>query len=268
MILAIDIGNSNIVLGCMQGKQILKEARMATDLLKTSDQYCAELKSMLDLLEIDIKGIEGAIISSVVPPVLNSFKTAIIKLTGITPLVVGPGIKTGLNILLDNPALAGGDLIVAAVAALEQYQPPLLIVDMGTATTITAIDSRGNFLGGSIFPGVKISAEALSGKTAQLPAISLEVPEKVIGRNTVDCMRSGLMTGTAAMLDGMFQRMEEELGVSATVVATGGIAKFIIPLCRREVIYDKDLLLRGLAILYENNRKNRNRDNHHGRIYL
>lgn len=257
MILAIDIGNTNIVLGCMEGMQIIKEARMATDLLKTSDQYCAELKSMLNLLEIEISNIEGAIISSVVPPVLNSFRTAIVKLTGITPLVVGPGIKTGLNILLDNPAMAGGDLIVGAVAALNEYKPPLLIIDMGTATTITAIDSKGNFIGGSIFPGVKISAEALSGKTAQLPAISLETPQRAIGRNTVDCMRSGLMMGTAAMLDGMVNRMEEELGTSTTVIATGGIARFILPMCKREILYDRDLLLKGLWLLYENNRKKR-----------
>lgn len=257
MILAIDIGNSNIVLGCIQGTEIIKEARMATDLIKTSDQYCAELKNMLDLLEIDIKKIDGTIISSVVPPVLNSFKTAIIKLTGETPLVVGPGIKTGLNILLDNPAMAGGDLIVGAVAALAEYKPPLLVIDMGTATTITAIDSKGNYLGGSIFPGVKISAEALSGKTAQLPAISLDAPKKAIGRNTIDAMRSGLMMGTAAMLDGMIDRMEEELGSSATVVVTGGIARFVVPMCRRKMTYDKDLLLKGLRILYENNRKNR-----------
>ena len=199
MILAIDVGNTNIVLGCIDGKKIIREARMATDTLKTSDQYCVELKGILDLLEINIRGIEGVIISSVVPPVLNSFKTAILKLTGISPLVVGPGIKTGLNILLDNPALAGGDLIVGAVAALAEYKPPLLVIDMGTATTITAIDAKGNFLGGSIFPGVKISAEALSGKTAQLPAISLEAPKKAIGRNTIDCMRSGLMMGDLIM---------------------------------------------------------------------
>jgi len=232
---------------------------MATDTLKTSDQYCVELKGILDLLEINIRGIEGVIISSVVPPVLNSFKTAILKLTGISPLVVGPGIKTGLNILLDNPALAGGDLIVGAVAALAEYKPPLLVIDMGTATTITAIDAKGNFLGGSIFPGVKISAEALSGKTAQLPAISLEAPKKAIGRNTIDCMRSGLMMGTAAMLDGMIERMEDELGSSATVIATGGIARYVIPMCRRQMIYDKDLLLKGLSILYENNKKQRDR---------
>lgn len=259
MILAIDIGNTNIVLGCIDGQTIVKEARMATEVLKTSDQYCAELKGMLDLLEVRVKSIEGVIISSVVPPVLNSFKTAIVKLTGLTPLVVGPGIKTGLNILLDNPALAGGDLIVGAVAALAEYQPPLLVIDMGTAITITAIDGKGNFLGGSIFPGVKISAEALSGKTAQLPAISLEAPKKAIGRNTVDCMRSGLMMGTAAMLDGMIQRMEEELGAPATVIATGGIARFVLPMCRRQMVYDKDLLLKGLRILYENNRRPRDR---------
>lgn len=230
---------------------------MATDLIKTSDQYCAELKIMLDLLEIDRTDMEGAIISSVVPPVLNSFKTAIIKLTGKVPLVVGPGIKTGLNILLDNPAMAGGDLIVGAVAALAEYKPPLLVVDMGTATTISAIDARGSFLGGSIFPGVKISAEALSGKTAQLPAISLEAPQHAIGRNTIDSMRSGVMMGHAAMLDGMIDRMEAELGGSVTVVATGGIARFVLPMCRRSMIYDKDLLLKGLRILYENNTRRR-----------
>lgn len=255
MILAIDIGNSNIVLGCIEGKTIAKEARIATDLIKTSDQYMAELKNMLDLFEIPIASIEGSIISSVVPPLLNSFKTALVKLTGKMPLVVGPGIKTGLNILLDNPALAGGDLIVAAVAALAEYPAPMLIIDMGTATTITAIDEKKNYLGGCICPGVKISAEALSGRTAQLPAISLEAPQKAIGRNTIDSMRSGLMMGSAAMLDGMIDRMEEELGHPVTVIATGGIARFVIPMCRRKIHYDKDLLLKGLLRLYENNKR-------------
>ena len=255
MILAVDIGNSNIVLGCIEDRKIKKEARIATDLIKTSDQYCAELKNMLDLLEIPVDSIEGSIISSVVPPLLNSFKTAIRKLTGKVPLVVGPGIKTGLNILLDNPALAGGDLIVAAVAALAEYPAPMLIIDMGTATTITAIDEKKNYLGGCICPGVKISTEALSGRTAQLPAISLEAPQKAIGRNTIDSMRSGLMMGSAAMLDGMIDRMEEELGHPVTVIATGGIARFVIPMCRRKIHYDKDLLLKGLLRLYENNKR-------------
>ena len=255
MILAVDIGNSNIVLGCIQGWEIKKEARIATDLIKTSDQYCAELKNMLDLLEVSVSSIEGSIISSVVPPLLNSFKTAIRKLTGLTPLVVGPGIKTGLNILLDNPAIAGGDLIVGAVAALAEYPAPMLIIDMGTATTITAIDAKGNYLGGCICPGVKIAAEALSSRTAQLPAISLEAPKKAIGRNTVDSMRSGLMMGFKELLDGMIERMEAELGQETTVIATGGIARFVIPMCKRKIHYDKDLLLKGLLRLYENNKK-------------
>lgn len=255
MVLAIDIGNTNIVLGCIEKGQILKEVRIATDVLKTSDQYCAELKNMLELMDMDPMRFEGCIISSVVPPVLNSFRTAVIKLIGKQPIVVGPGIKTGLNILLDNPALAGGDLIVAAVAALAEYKPPLLIVDMGTATTITAIDKNGGYLGGCICPGVKISSEALSSRTAQLPAISLEAPKKAIGRNTIDCMRSGIMMGTAAMIDGMVSRMEEELGQSTTVLATGGVARFVLPMCHRKIIYDKDLLLKGLYLLYENNKK-------------
>ena len=255
MILAIDIGNTNIVLGCMEHDRILVEARMATDLLKTSDQYCVELKNLLNLYEIDPKSVEGVIISSVVPPVLNSCKTAVRKLTGKTPMIVGPGIKTGLNIQMENPAQIGSDLIVAAVAALSRFKPPLIIVDMGTATTMTAIDKNGTYVGGCISPGPKLSAESLSTRTAQLPAISLESPKKAIGKNTVDAMRSGVMLGSACMVDGMIDRMEEELGGGVTVVATGGIARFVLPMCRRRIEYDRDLLLKGLSILYENNRR-------------
>ncbi len=253
MILAIDIGNTNIVLGGLEGEKILFEARMATDLIKTSDQYCAELKSMLALFEVAPEAISGSIISSVVPPVLNSFKTAIRKLTGRTCLVVGPGIRTGLNIRMENPAEVGSDLIVAAVAAIAEYGAPLLLVDMGTATTITAVDETGTFIGGCICPGVKISMEALTGRTAQLPGISLDEPQKAIGKNTRDCMRSGIMLGAAAMLDGLLDRMEAELGTPVKVVATGGIARFVIPLCRRELIYDRSLMLKGLGLLYRRN---------------
>lgn len=255
MILAVDIGNTNIVLGCIEGGEILFEARMATDLIKTSDQYCAELKNMLSLFGVEVENITGSIVSSVVPPVLNSFRTAIRKLTGANCLVVGPGIKTGLNIRMDQPAEVGSDLIVAAVAAIAEYGAPLLLVDMGTATTITAVDENGSFVGGCICPGVKISMEALSGRTAQLPGISLDAPQKAIGKNTRDCMRSGIMLGTAAMLDGLLDRMEEELGTPVTVVATGGISKFVLPLCRRKMIYDKSLMLKGLDLLYRRNVK-------------
>ena len=176
MILAIDIGNTNVVLGGIEGNDILFEARMATDSIKTSDQYCAELKNILALFDVVPSMIDGTIVASVVPPVLNSFRTAIRKLTGKNCLVVGPGIRTGLNIRMDNPTEIGSDLIVASVAAIHDYGAPLLIVDMGTATTITAIDKDGVYSGGCICPGLKISLEALTGRTAQLPGISLDEP--------------------------------------------------------------------------------------------
>ena len=255
MLLAIDIGNTNIVIGCIEAERICHELRLATDLVKTSDQYWMDLKGVLALYDLKAEAIEGVIISSVVPPVLNSLRTAVMKLTGKKPLVVGPGIKTGLNILLDNPASVGSDLVVGAVAALHEYEPPLIMIDMGTATTITVVDKNGAYIGGSICTGVKVATEALAGRAAQLPGISLDMPKKAIGRNTIDAMRSGIMLGNACMIDGMIERIEEELGQKATVIATGGIARFILPMCRREIIYDRDLLLKGLVILYENNRR-------------
>ena len=254
MILAIDIGNSNIVLGCIEKGTILFEARIATDPIKTSDQYCVELKSVLDLFEIRVSDIEGSIISSVVPQVFNSVRTAALKLTKKPCKTVGPGLKTGLDIKIDNPSQAGSDLIVAAVAAIEEYGKPLIIIDMGTATTMTVVDQKGSFIGGSIHPGVKLSLNALTNGAAQLPGVSLDRPKHVIGRNTVDCIRSGIMLGTAAMLDGMIDRMQEELGYHTRVIATGGIAQFVVPLCTHEITLDKNLLLKGLHLLYEKNR--------------
>ncbi len=255
MILAVDIGNSNVVLGCLTDDSIVFKARIATDPIKTSDQYCVELKSMLDLFHVNVGQIEGCIIASVVPPVLNSIRTAIRKLTIGPCIVVGPGIKTGLNILIDSPSQVGADLVVGAVAAWRGYGAPLIVVDMGTATTISVIDRNGAFTGGCVCPGVKISMEALTSRTAQLPGISLDQPKKAIGRNTVDCMRSGIMLGAACMMDGLIARMQEELGYPAKVVLTGGIGKFILPMCRTEMIYDEDLLLKGLRILYNENKK-------------
>lgn len=255
MILAIDVGNTNIVLGCIRDGEILFEARMATDRIKTSDQYCAELKTMLELFGVAPGNVEGTIISSVVPLVQQVLERAVARLTGKPCLTVGPGLKTGLNIRIDNPAQAGSDLIVGAVAAIEAYGAPLCVIDLGTATTISVIDQKGAFVGGTIAPGVMLSLNALSSGTAQLPAISLEKPRCAIGTNTVDSMRSGLLLGSAAMLDGMVERIEEELGYPVKVVATGGLAKFIAPLCKREMIIDDNLLLKGLEILYNRNRK-------------
>ena len=253
MLLAIDIGNTNIVIGGIQDDKILFEGRIATDHIKTSDQYGVEIKNILSLFEVKPKDVDDCIISSVVPPVFNSVRTGIVKLTGREPMVVGPGIKTGLNIQMDTPSQVGSDRIVIAVAALAEFQPPLTLLDLGTATTIEVVGKGNAYLGGCIIPGVRVSLEALTSRTAQLPGIRLDKPKKVIGKNTIDCMRSGIMYGTAAMIDGMLDRVEEELGYSTTVVATGGMAQFVVPLCRRKIQVDRDLLLKGLNIIYKKN---------------
>ena len=255
MILAVDIGNSNIVIGGVEGNDIVFEARIRTETTKTSDEYCVDLKIILDVYHVKPEVIEGAIISSVVPQVLNSVKTAILKLTGKTSLVVGPGLKTGLNIKIENPAQTGADLVVGCVAALREHKAPMIVIDMGTATTMIVLDETGSLIGGSISPGVKISLDALTEGTALLPGLQLDQPKKANGRNTIDCMRSGIMVGAASMLDGMVQRMEAELGQKTTVVITGGIAKFVMPLCSTPMIYDKDLLIKGLIALYRDNVK-------------
>ncbi len=255
MILTVDIGNSNIVLGAVQDEDIIFEARLRTDSTKTSDEYCISLKMILEVYRINAEQIEGAIIASVVPQVLNSMQTAIKKLTGKVSLVVGPGLKTGLNIKIENPAQTGADLVVGSVAALREHKPPLIVIDMGTATTMVVLDQTGALIGGCISPGVKISLDALTDRTALLPGLQLDQPKRAIGRNTIDCMRSGIMLGNACMLDGMIERMEQELGCTATIVATGGIARFITPLCKREMIYDKDLIVKGLAALYRENKR-------------
>ncbi len=260
MLLAIDIGNTNIVIGGIRDDQIVFEARIATDHIKTSDQYGVDIKNILALFDVKPCDINDCIISSVVPPVFNSVRTGVIKVIRKTPMVVGPGIKTGLNIQMDTPSQVGSDRIVIAVAALAEYEPPLTLLDMGTATTIEVVGKGSTYLGGCIIPGVRVSLDALTSRTAQLPGIRLDRPRRVVGKNTVDCMRSGIMYGTAAMLDGMLERVEEELGFSTTVVATGGMAQFIVPLCRREIRLEKDLLLKGLNILYKKNNQDRKKE--------
>lgn len=253
MILTIDIGNSMIALGCVEGDRILFRGRVNTDRVKTSDQYCIDLKTLLEIYEADLADIEGTVISSVVPQVLNSMRTAVVKLTGKEALVVSPGLKTGLNILLDNPSQMGSDLVASAVAALREHKPPMIVIDMGTATTMSVIDGNGSYLGGCVCPGVQLSVDALTRNTSLLPGIHLEQPKQAIGRNTADAMRSGVVMGTASMLDGMIDRFEEELGSRCTVVVTGGVGRFIVPLCRHEMIYDRDLVMKGLAVLYREN---------------
>lgn len=255
MILTVDVGNTNIVIGGVENENILFEARLRTDATKTSDEYCVDLKMLLDVYKVQSDAIEGAIIASVVPQVLNSMQTAIKKLTGKSSLVVGPGLKTGLNIKVENPAQTGADLVVGSVAALREHKPPMIIIDMGTATTMVVLDETGALIGGCICPGVKVSLDALTERTALLPGLQLDRPKHAIGRNTIECMRSGIVMGNASMLDGMIDRMEAELGQKTNVVITGGIAKFIAPLCKHTMIYDRDLILKGLAALYRENHR-------------
>ena len=255
MLLAIDIGNTNIVIGCIEDGQIRFKARIATDRTRTSDQYGVEILNMLEAFGVKRDQIDDCIISSVVPPVFNSVRTGVWKVTGKQPMVVGPGLKTGLNIHVDVPSQVGSDRIVIAVAALAKYKAPLILMDMGTATTIEVVEPENVYMGGVIFPGVMVSLDALTSRAAQLPGISLDKPKNVIGKNTVDCMRSGMMYGTAGMIDGIVERIEEELGHQCTLVATGGMAQFITPLCKREIILEKDLLLDGLSIIYEKNKR-------------
>ena len=253
MILTIEIGNSTITLGGVEGDEVRFECRINTDRVKTSDTYCIDLKTLFEIYGVELGTIEGVIIASVVPQVLNSVRTAIRKLLGTEPLVVGPGLKTGLNIKLENPGQMGADLVAAGVAALREHKPPLVIIDMGTATTMSVLDPEGAHLGGCVCPGLRISLEALTGRTSLLPGIQLDSPRQAIGRNTADAMRSGIMYGNAAMLDGMIDRFREETGWDFTVVATGGLAKRVVPLCRHRIVYDRHLIIKGLAALYRDN---------------
>lgn len=255
MLLAIDIGNTNIVIGCIRNDEIIFKARIATDQYRTSDQYGVEIKNMLEAFGVCREEIEDCIISSVVPPVFNSVKTGVVKVIGKQPMVVGPGLKTGLNIHVDVPSQVGSDRIVIAVAALAEYTAPLILMDLGTATTIEVIEPDNLYMGGVIIPGVKTSLDALVSHAAQIPGISLDKPKQVIGKNTVDCLRSGMMYGTASMIDGMIDRMEAELGHRSTLIATGGMAQFITPLCNHSIIVEKDLLLKGLNIIYKKNKR-------------
>lgn len=255
MPLAIDIGNTNIVLGCFHEEKIEFIARIATERGRTAEQYAAEIKGIIQLYDKDPKNIEGSIISSVVPPLTTVLKNAVERITGKAPLIVGPGLKTGLNIRIDNPAQLGADLVVTAVAGIRRYSLPQIIIDMGTATTFSVISKKGEYLGGSILAGLNLSLNALSSGTAQLPAIDLSSPHRVCGTNTIDCMTSGAVYGSAAMVDGMIQRLSDELGETPVVIATGGISKLIIPHCQHDIILNDDLLLQGLSDLYYKNKK-------------
>ncbi len=253
MLICVDIGNSNITIGVFDKDNLKFTARLATDNRRTSDQYAIEIRDIIHIYEIERSEITHAAISSVVPTVGSAVEKAIVKLFGINPIVLGPGVKTGLNIKIDNPAQLGADLAAGAVGALAKYPTPSIVIDMGTATTISVIGKNGEFLGGVIAAGVKLTMDALSSRTAQLPSVGLEAPKKAIGTNTNDCIKSGLIIGQAAMLDGMIARIERELGSKTTVIATGGLAPEVVRHCDREIILDDNLLLDGLKIIHDKN---------------
>ena len=255
MILTVDIGNTNIVLGCFDGDEPSFVARVSTDANKTDSEYAVLIRNILFLHSVDKSEINGAIISSVVPPLTSVLRSAVMMSCGVKALNVGPGIKTGLNLLADNPSQVGADLICACVAAYNLYTPPAVIIDMGTATKILLVNEKAQFTGASIIPGAELSLKALAGGTAQLPQIGLDAPKNVMGKNTVECMQSGIVYGNASMIDGMIERTKEEIGCSPTLIATGGLSRAIIPHCKHNIIIDDNLILKGLLIIYNKNRK-------------
>lgn len=254
MLLAIDIGNTNITLGAYDNDVLCFTARLATAHGTTSDQYAVEIKNILELHGLQAARIEDCIISSVVPSVGGAVCNAVSLLCNIVPLELGPGVKTGLNIKIDNPAQLGADLVAGAVGAISEYTLPCVVIDMGTASTISVIDRNGAYLGGIISAGVRLTLKALCENTSLLPSIDISAPKSVIGSNTVDCMKSGLIFGTAAMIDGLLDKITDELGEIPTVVATGGLSQEIIVHCNSEIIYNANLLLDGLREIYEKNR--------------
>jgi type III pantothenate kinase len=257
MLLAIDIGNTNIVFGCVSDSdEVVLFERISTNHYATSAEYASLIKSILEMNSFNISDIDAAVMSSVVPSVTNTVKEAVKKLFKVDVMVAGPGVKTGLNILIDNPAQLGSDQAVDAVAAINQYSAPLIIIDMGTATTVSVVDKNKNYRGGLIMTGMGVAADALVARTAQLPKINFEAPANIIGTNTIDCLKSGMLYSNASALDGIIERIEEELGYQCTAVATGGLSELVVPLCKKDIILDSNLLIKGLAVIYRKNKKN------------
>ena len=252
MLLAVDVGNTNTVLGVIDGDNLLFSGRIATKVDETEDDCAVRIYSFMQINSI--KEIDGAIISSVVPALNRTLLKAIKRVTGVDALIVGPGIKTGLNIRIDNPAELGADLVVGAVASIAKYPCPQIIFDLGTATTASVISKDGAYVGGAILCGVKTAINAINVGSALLPQVDISAPDKAICSNTIDCMKSGAVFGSAAMIDGLVNRFEEELGQKTTVIVTGGLGKTISKECKTDVIYDENLLIDGLKIIYNKNK--------------
>ena len=253
MILALDVGNTNITVGCLADGDVMRVFRIYTNIGRTADEYAVQINYLLEFHGIDRMAITGAVISSVVPPLTSALIDAVKQLAGVGAIVVGAGVKTGLNILTDDPAQLGGDIVATSVGALARYPLPTIIVDLGTATKMFVLNKKGSFIGGAILPGVTLSMNALAAGTSQLPRIPIEAPAKSISANTIDCIKSGVILGAASAIDGMAERFEAQLGEPATIVATGGFAEPVYRHCKRNIVYDPNLILRGLGIIYYKN---------------
>ena len=255
MTLAVDIGNTNIVIGGFVQNEFQFIERISTNRQATTLEFSVSIRTILQLHAVDASAIDGAILSSVVPSLTTVLSHAVQKTVQVTPLIVSPGIKTGLSICVEHPEQVGSDRVVDAVAAAAAYPLPVLVIDMGTATTCSVIDAQHRFLGGIIMAGMQTSLDALVTRTSQLPKISFDPPKQMIGTNTIDCIKSGLLYGTASCLDGIMTRTEEALGTPFTTIITGGLAHLVLPYCKQTLHYDPDLLLNGLILLYQANRK-------------
>lgn len=253
MILLVDIGNTHTCIGVSDKSRIANLARISSDIRRTEYEYAISLKEIFSLNGFSVEDLRGAIISSVVPPLTDVISRAVSLISKVNPMIVGSGLKTGLDIRIDDPRQLGSDLVIGAVAALQYYDLPAVVIDLGTATTFSVIDGKGIYRGGAILSGIGTSLSALSEKTSQLPDIQLEAPAKCIGTNTIDCMKSGAVFGSAAMIDGMILRIEKELGTTVKAIATGGLAEKIVPFCEHPIISDSDLLLKGLLAVYLKN---------------
>jgi len=254
MILVIDVGNTNIVLGVYKANELTHHWRLNTNKKQTEDEYGMLVKGLFREESLSPKDVQGIIISSVVPPSMSALERMCTKYFGLEPLVVGPGVKTGLPIQIDNPREIGADRIVNAVGALEDYKPPLIIVDSGTATTFCYVDSNGQYQGGAIAPGMNIAMDALYHYASKLPKIEFKIPKQVIGKNTVVSMQSGIVYGYISLVDGLIGRMIEETNTEPTIIATGGLAKVIADHSKYIQHYDPFLTLKGLYTIYHKNK--------------
>lgn len=255
MLLTADIGNTNIKFGIFHEKELIRTLTISCNKAKTADEYGVELYSLIRVLGIHREDFSGCIISSVVPLVTTRIEDAVRDILGVESLIVGPGVKTGLNICIEDPSTLGADLVCACVAANAHNKAPMIVISMGTATVWCVIDKHGNMIGCPIAPGVSVSLEALTKNTALLQDVAFTAPKSVIGKNTDKSIRAGVVWGTACMIDGMIDKIEKELGEKCKILSTGGLSDKIIRYCEHEITIEKDLIIEGLRLIYERNKK-------------